>query len=301
MLLLFTLVFGATLAVYSTTLAPTVTFIDSGELAAVSSTLGIAHPTGYPLFTLLGWCFTKLPIAGTEIARLNVLAMLLTALGASLFFRTLVAIQRYSLSESRSSGTAPVLASSLFAAFILGFSRTYWSQSTAVEVYALHCVFLSGILFLVVVALRFRNQMRWWSLLGFALGLSFTNHMTTVLVVPGILFLFLTEYWKQPQLLKRIGSVLSAFLVGVSLYLYLPLRAASDPLLNWGNPETLERFFWHVSGKQYRVWIFSSVENAARQLRYFTEQLPSEFAYVPLILAILGIWVLLTWNRRWQW
>lgn len=61
-------------AVYLKTLAPGVHFIDSGELAAVACTLGIAHPTGYPLFTLIGWLFSNLPIASEEIVRLNMMS-----------------------------------------------------------------------------------------------------------------------------------------------------------------------------------------------------------------------------------
>ena len=75
-----------TFLVYLKTLAPTVSFIDSGELAAVACTLGVAHPTGYPLFTLLGWVFSELPILGEEIVRLNVMAAFFCAAGVLVFF-----------------------------------------------------------------------------------------------------------------------------------------------------------------------------------------------------------------------
>ncbi|HEX5315198.1 MAG TPA: DUF2723 domain-containing protein, partial [Candidatus Kapabacteria bacterium] len=58
--------------IYLQTLAPSVDFIDAGELATVCTTLGIAHPTGYPLFTLVGWVFAHLPIGSTVIYRLNI-------------------------------------------------------------------------------------------------------------------------------------------------------------------------------------------------------------------------------------
>lgn len=294
-------VFGVCLAVYLTTVAPRVTFIDSGELAAVASTLGVAHPTGYPLFTLLGWCVSKVPIAATEIVRLNVLTAILTALGTLVFFRAMVAIQLSCYGQRQDDRTMPLLASSLSASFILAFSRTYWSQSTSIEVYSLHCVFLAAILYSIVKALRSRHNMRWWSVVGFLLGLSFTNHMTTVLLIPGLLLLFGSEFRKRRDLLRGAGSLVIPFFLGLSLYLYLPIRAADDPVLNWGNPQTFERFLWHVSGKQYRVWMFSSLDIAGRQLQYFLEHLPSEFAYVPLLFALLGIWVLLRRNKRWFW
>src|SRR4030067_3268622 len=72
------------LVVYSLTLSPAVSFIDSGELAVVCYTLGISHPTGYPLYTLLGKIFSGLPV-GTVIVRLNFLSALFAS-GAALFF-----------------------------------------------------------------------------------------------------------------------------------------------------------------------------------------------------------------------
>ena len=54
-LAVFLLSFGG----YCATLARTVGFIDSGELAWASATLGIPHPTGYPLYTLLTYFFVS--------------------------------------------------------------------------------------------------------------------------------------------------------------------------------------------------------------------------------------------------
>ena len=60
----------ATFWVYVKTLAPTVSFFDSGELISAAYTLGVAHPPGYPLYVLLGWLFSKLPI-GNIAYRIN--------------------------------------------------------------------------------------------------------------------------------------------------------------------------------------------------------------------------------------
>jgi hypothetical protein len=70
--------------VYLQTMAPSVGFIDDGELATVCYTLGIAHPTGYPLFTLIGWLMAHLPLATSVIASLNVMAAIFTAAGAGM-------------------------------------------------------------------------------------------------------------------------------------------------------------------------------------------------------------------------
>ena len=66
--------------IYIITLAPSVVEIDSGELSTVQATLGIAHPTGYPLFTLVGFIFSKIPLPFSTIS--NILSIpALTAAG----------------------------------------------------------------------------------------------------------------------------------------------------------------------------------------------------------------------------
>lgn len=292
--------------VYLKTLAPSVSFIDAGELAAVACTLGIAHPTGYPLFTLLGSVFSKLPIATEEIVRLNIMAAFFCAFGV--FFFTLLVHNCITVVfgpdgrklgyRSRESFKVGSLVASGGSGLLLAFSETYWSLAVAIEVYALHAFFLATVLYTFHRAVFHRELIGedvgtskgnvWWYLFAFSLGLSFTNHMTTILLAPGLLYLyFATQGWSKDSW-KRIVMMVVPFLIGFSVYLYLPLRASQSPLLNWGNPVTLERFLWHWTGKQYRVWIFSSTETAGRQLKYFAETLPLEFAYVGLTLALFG-------------
>lgn len=304
--------------VYMKTLAPTVTFIDSGELAAVACILGVAHPTGYPLFTLLGWVFSKLPIGSEEIVRLNIMAAFLCAAGLYVFYfvihhiLTLVSIHP-SIQELKvlQEQTIGISMASAGATLLLGFSETYWSQATSIEVYSLHALFLSLVGFCFLKAVHDKDSLTesqrendrlprsaWWFLFAFALGLSFTNHMTTILLAPGLLFLYFATQGSTIDSWKRIAILGIPFSIGLSVYLYLPVRAAQSPALNWGNTVTLERFLWHFSGKQYRVWIFSSTEAAARQLKYFATSLPSEFAYIGLILALLGCILLWRTNKK---
>ena len=75
--------------IYLFTLAPSVVQIDSGELAAVQATLGIAHPTGYPLFTMLGYLFSLIPLPFTKIFQLNILAAIYCSTAVGVFTYTL--------------------------------------------------------------------------------------------------------------------------------------------------------------------------------------------------------------------
>jgi hypothetical protein len=302
--------------VYLLTLAPTVDFIDSGELSAVACTLGIAHPTGYPLFTLLGWVFSRLPVAAEEVLRLNVMAATLCAAGLFFFYHIIHLLLSWLSRDSKSlmkigkeQLSTFLFEASAGATLLLAFSETYWSQALSVEVYSLHLLLLSMIVYTFLKAV-FHGSDRgdpggwkvsaeiWWVLFAFILGLSFTNHMTTVLLAPGLLFLYFAAEGFSAQSWKRLATLCPPFALGLSVYLYLPFRAGQSPALNWGNPATLERFLWHLSGKQYRVWIFSSTEAASRQLKYFMTSLPDEFAYIGLLLAVVGVVMLLRTNKK---
>ena len=276
--------------VYLSTLAPSVLPMDSGELAVVASTLGIAHPTGYPLFTLLGWVFAHLPIGGRIIWKLNLMSAVLCSIAVFFFYQLFL---RLLLNKSAVAGSvreASARIASASAALILAFSGTFWSQALSVEVYPLHLLFLSLLILLFVRSvLENPHSNRLWHLFALILGLSFTNHMTTILLAPGFLYLFFaTQGFSRASWIK-IAMAAIPFLIGLSLYLYLPLRAAQHPLMNWGNPVTLQEVWWHVTGKQYHAAMFASFDTAEGHLQHFFRTYPSEFGYVPLFFAFIGL------------
>lgn len=278
-------------ATYLHTLAPTVGFIDSGELAAVAITLGIAHPTGYPLFTLFGRVFSMVPVAAEEIVRLNIFSAFCVASGIVVFFYLLIEF----IGDKKKQYER--LVGATFASFSLAFSQTVWSQALGIEVYSLHFLLLSLILLLFTKAMR-TDEPRWWLMFAFVTGLSFTNHMTTVLLAPALLYWFFVEHGLNRIAFKKVMNLSLPFMLGMSVYLFLPVRAAQQPLFNWGNPQTPEKFWWHVSGKQFRVWMFSSGDVAEKQLTYFFKRLPDEFFYIPLLLALIGAIILLFSERH---
>lgn len=266
--------------IYLQTLAPTVGFIDSGELATVTSTLGIAHPTGYPLFTLLGRIFFLLPIATEEIVRLNIMSALCTSLSVAFFFLLMLELLKGKNTIHKDHN----IAASLFASLTLAFSQTFWKQGVIVEVYSLHLLLILLTIFFFIKAINTEHA-SYWLFFAFVYGLTFTNHLTAILLAPACLYLFFAEHKFTRAALQKIGRLSMPFFLGLSVYLYLPIRAASQPILNWGNPQTLEKFWWHVTGKQFRVWMFASGEAAQKQFNYFLERIPLEFVYIPVILS----------------
>jgi len=313
---------------YLSTMAPTVTQLDAGELATAQTLLGIAHPTGYPLFTMLGHLFLLLPLPFSIIYRANLLAAFYTAGSASVFIYTVkLVIDNIDLFKSKKTDkenkrkrkTPPTptkggirtpfpsgrvgdglffpelvkYLSALFGGLFLAFSKTFWVQSTSVEVYSLHLFLISVVMYTLLLAFTKSNNAEtpkhyYWYFLAIALALGFSNHMTTLLILPAVAYLYFVTFGFKVSSFKRIALMLLIFFpLLISIYAYLPLRAGQSPLLNWGNPIDLERILRHISGKQYQVWLFSSTAAAKKQLAYFVENFPSEFN-IGLILAFIG-------------
>jgi len=285
------------LLVYFLTANPSVTFTDAGELAAVASTLGIAHPTGYPLFTLLGHLWTKLPLPLSPVRKMNLFAALCTALSVFLFYRIMLELL------GRSSGAAapadrPARQTLIAAATALtyAFARTVWEQATSTEVYSLHLLMLQASILLFLRAERLRQ----WLLWAFVLGLSFSNHLTTILIAPATIYLFFKKMGIRRQAFVLIAKMALPFAAGLCLYLYLPLRSApwfpfqhlGIPEFDWGRVcRGLDKFFQHVGGAQYRVWMFSSGDWPT-QLKTFFALTPYQLAWIGIPLFIVGLWKL---------
>lgn len=221
---------------YLSTLAPTVTAEDSGELITAAYTLGVAHPPGYPLWSILGKLFTLIPI-GTIAWRVNLLSAALGALAVGV-----LALIAFRFTRS--------FWASLTAALLFAASRDFWSQAVIAEVYTLNVLIF---LLLVLFALRFEDtpRTRWLYLGAFTLGLGFTNHSTILPLAPVLFawtFLRHRELFLKPVLMVNL---VGALLAGFSIILYLPIRSAADPFMDWGDPETLSGMFDHFLRRQY--------------------------------------------------
>ncbi len=137
-----------------------------------------------------------------------------------------------------------------------------------------------------------------WLIFAFMLGLSFTNHMTSILLLPGFAYLYFSKYGFSQNAFQRILRMLIPFITALTIYIYLPISASRNPEINWGNPVNWENFKRHIMGWQYQSWIFSSTESASKQFKYFVEIFPTEFAYFGLILIFLGLIELSKTNRK---
>jgi hypothetical protein len=313
---------------YLATLSPFMIWEDSGELATVAATLGVAHPTGYPVFSLLGRVFSLLPLGDLRvIVKLNVMVALFCALAVACFYRVFLFLlsdralfpfrepsrQTTTKESGRGKGkeaspgfAAPLVAAetlthrlaAAFGALALAFSWTFWFEAVSFEVYALHLLMMSLVTLLFLRSMADPASARRWLLFAYVLGLSFAHHMMTVLLAPAFLTLYFSTRGFGRESWIRVLRAIPAFLLGLTPYIYLPVRASTGSVMNWGDPSTWERFLFHVSGGQYRFKMFSSAEVASRKFGEFADGFIREFGVLPLLLAVLGIWATFRFRKR---
>lgn len=214
-------VFFGTAALYISTAPPDLIFDgglsgDSAELQRVAYRLGIAHSTGYPLWTLLAHAAARTgeALGGSPYAWVTYTSGLFSAATLALFFQAACHVGR--------------LLPALFATLVLAAADSVWHLSTIAEVQALHAFVTAGVLWLVLIHLRYPG--RSWPLAGTALllGIGLANHRTIVLLLPMIgLAMLLTGRWRRLRVREGLGYVLLAALPLLS-YGYLYWRA-TDP------------------------------------------------------------------------
>src|SRR6478752_892174 len=274
--------------VYIRTLLPGVSVGDWAEAEMIPAQLGILHPTGYPLYTLLVKAFTLLPF-GSVAWRANLFSAVAAA--AAVGVAVLIAIRLH---------VRPVIA--FGAALCLAFTGTIWEEATFSEMNGLH-LFLSALL--IHRALVWRDERRDRDLVIGALlgGLCVSNHGLAITVVPIVILFVIADARREirarPMLLVKAGAV---FALGLLPYLWLPLRALAGPSEVYGPFLTLEGLFAHISGAQFRGDMhFTSIESvqaAWAALPQVSDHLLALSNPVFVILALFGI-ALIVLSDRW--
>ncbi len=291
--------FLVSIIIYWITSAPGLMFTDSGELAVACTRLGVAHPTGYPLFTLLGFFWVNITPFLTPIKSLNLLSGIYTALSVGLFYSwMLVLLQNLPVKKKvKALESDKIHLLALAVSLFYAFSGTVWSQATSIEVYPLHLLMLNLTLYFTLKGKFSKtNTNRWFLLAALSLGLSFANHATTVLIVPAMLYLYFSD--KSGKLVfsvekfRGFALLLIPMFLGLSLYLYLPIRSAMAPAFNWGEVHRgFDKLLYHITGKQYQVWMFNGFSAWKTNLSTFIGLLPTELAFVGILTSLFGMFI----------
>jgi hypothetical protein len=288
---------GLFFLLYAATAMPGLGWRDAPEFAATTHSFGIAHPAGFPTFSLLTKLFTFLPV-GSIPFRITLGAAFFQVLVIYLIFRLIpVLVQRNGVEPESPHGPSVFLASGVIA---LGFGLTsvVWTNATGIEVYGLNLVFLCLIL---ACALRWINTGRdfWLYVGGLIYGISAGNHATVVFFLPGLLLLVLVH--SRQHRLRRLFYLCFYFLVGFSVYLYLPIRAQAGPGFDLGYPINWERFLAHITDRKDAEAHFAATKTGSLFLYhagiFIWQTVPKVFWILGLPLAIVGM--VRSWRRYW--
>lgn len=216
---------------------------NSGELIATGSTLGISHPTGYPVWTLIAHAFSTFLPLGDRAFRINYLSAvcIAAALGIILLiFKTLSVKGIFAVVFTTAAAFHPAV----------------FSEALNAEVYAFH-LFLTAALAGTCIKFRVSRDIRFSLLAAFIAGISLSNHLLALFNLP-LLLCLLSRQKNRPTF---AASHLILFLTGLSPYLYLPIRAGTRPLISWHQPGTLIPFLQHISGTEFHGHLTSELHH----------------------------------------
>jgi len=235
------------LAVFVGTSSGVAHWLDTGEFVAVASDLGISHPPGHPLAGLTLSLARILPL-GPLAFRVALVCAVAAAAAAALMQRAgRHVLDALGLRET----TSDVLA--LGATLFTALTYSWWFQAVRPEVYALEAV-LSALILERAVYIESRFPLRDTHAVrvaAVAFGLALANHhFLALLMLPALAPTMARVFLARGA--RPLMQAAALTLAGLTLYLYLPIRAAREPLLALGDPTSPGRFYWVVSAAAFQ-------------------------------------------------
>lgn len=293
---------------------------DSGDLVASAFSMGIAHPPGYGLYTLMTKIGMTIFPFGNFAYRANFLSALWSSIAAGLLFKTL-----------KKFFSAP---SALFAILIWFFSPAVIQLSIVSEMYTLNALFCSIVIYLTTQAVEgdFIYNLRLFALSFFMIGIGLANQPTIVFLAPGLLFYwwFLTTDTSHthsseavPEA-KRSGAralghktkwlsmrralfYFSLFgVLGFSVILFYPIRSLQEPLINWDAPKNM-RALWRLITRadlgtlklhpeeSHLTW---TLGNIVDQIELFFRAELIELKWWGMLLSVIGLFLYLVRRKK---
>jgi hypothetical protein len=252
---------------------------DIGDLVTAAYVFGVAHPPGYPLFTFLGFLYTHLPISVPVVTKITYLSVTASFAGLTLFFV-------YAFRATRN------IFLSILTTSVLAFSYFYWLHAEVPEVFGLNNFLVIAIL---VVGILFyqTKKIRYFYLLGFLAGLSLTHHHTILFILPGMLILILKHIKLIFSKRSYVFTGLICFALGLQPYIYVPIAAAGNPIVNWDNATNWNNFLHLILRKDYGFAppVTGAVPELIKTifLKDYITTLMDNYSYQIFFVALLGI------------
>jgi tetratricopeptide (TPR) repeat protein len=288
-------VFIVSFIVYLYTMFPGVApYRDTGEMVSAAHVLGIVHPPGYPLYTLLAKAWLLLEPFGNEGFRLNVLSAVGGAATAWFMYRIFIALML-------NRAAAALLA------LVFAFSYLQWYLSIVSEMYTLNTMFAAAVILLIILLGRKqetnavkekivkadnKNTLLLY-LTAFVFGAGLGVRMDLLLAAPA---LFIILYSKRKEFTATsLFAAMGLAALGFSVFVYLPFRSSIVPLLDWNHPATLEKL-WETLGRKTHGGTldlisapYASGANFPATIKFYFNHLFSGFAFIGILLALAGL------------
>lgn len=257
---------------------------DSGDLVTAAYGFGVPHPPGFPLYTFISWLLSQIPLF-TVSWRITLLSSIPHALTIGLMYLIV-----RELTSHRISG--------IIASLLLLGNYIFFYYSVTPEVFALNDMFLS-LLVLFSLKLISTKSIRYLYVLISVFSLSLSHHHIILFGFPAILYLFLKLKGKLEYTPTRLIFMMCIFIAGLLPYIYIPIAASANPVINWENASTLPGFIELVTRSRYGTFLSASVIGLSLterilQIKTYISFLIMDFRIYTVVVAFIGVlWLFL--------
>ncbi|KAL3874363.1 hypothetical protein ACJMK2_037389 [Sinanodonta woodiana] len=279
---------GMAMVIYTYTTFPGLPGGDSGELITAAHELGVSHPPGYPLFTILSWLAIRIIPVGSVAWRVGFLNCILSAVAAAVFSATILRLQCS-------------LGAAIFGTFLFFLGKLMWTWSITAEVFGMNNLFVALLLYLMVCFEDAEGPKQFTiSRIGaFVCGLALCNqHTIVVYVICVAVWVILCLKSRKSLHLPALFQLSLCLLCGLLPYLYLPLSAYLRlGRWTWGDQTTLTGFLTHFLRKEYGTFDLSSSRkdgaNVLNGLRAYLFHYIEEYSLIGCCFTIMGLHALI--------
>lgn len=263
---------------------------DSGELVSVAYTVGIAHPPGYPLYTMIGAIVSHIPFSGSVAWRVGLLSSITMALSVFMVWCIVFRL------------TKTIAASTLSAVFY-GFLYPVWLYAITPEVFGMYALF-SGLFVYVFIGWIEDRDIRTLGLLAFMSGLSLTHHHLIIVAIAAAGFTMYRYFGKS---FIAVGTYATRFVLlfflGFMPYLYAPIASFFHPIFDREHADTLAGFVRLVTRASYGTFRASGtgtggILNGIFDLTTFGQYVFHDMTIVGIVFACAGLYYLRVKDKR---
>lgn len=274
--------------VYGLTIPPTLQVGDAGEQIAAAHFLGISHPTGTPLYLLIMKLWELIFPFGTIVWRMNILNAVLSSATVIIFARLV-----YSIFVFHKGSPVKGIIIAIPIAVTLAYSKTFWYESIDASSYSLHYLFVV-VWLSILTRIVLKGEYGKLYILYLLTGLAMANHILSLILSFLTLWYSISLLIRKDISFKKIFRLQFCLLPGFVIYLYVPIRSAADPVLNWGIPNSIVRLFHYFIRKDYYMKSYVSTLSeflnvAAYHLKAYASEMTPLLPLLVFIFVILAI------------